>query len=78
MSYGNLVVMFNGHEVGHHATAADALEGWVEVADCYDRGQGEKFIRTDYPTNALITRRLYGDVTIRYRGIPLLRASAGH
>ena len=78
MSKENWAVTLNGHGImPRQVAAADALEGWIEVVDYYDRGQGKKPIVTHKPTE-LVTRRLYGDVTIRYRGIPLLRASARH
>lgn len=71
-------VTLNGHRIeAWQVVAADALDGWIEVVDYFDRGQAKKPIVTAHP-KLFVTRRLYGCVTIRYRGISLPRAAAGH
>lgn len=69
------IVRLNGHEItSNSVVAADALGGWLEVVDFYDRGQAKRPVVTRNPTR-IITRRLYGSVSIHYRGIPILRVS---
>ena len=69
-------ITLNGHRIeARQVIEADALDGWIEVVDYFDRGQAKNPIVTDHP-KLIVTRRLYGCVTIRYRGIPLPRATA--
>ena len=67
-------VTLNGHGgFESQVIAADALEGWVEVMDSWGQNpRGKKII----VQHNVISRRLYGDVRITYRGVSLLRAAA--
>lgn len=54
-------------------TAADSVEGWVDVIERNPRHEGGRVL---VHNGVIFKRRLYGGVVIRYRGIPLLRWEA--
>lgn len=72
---GDWRVQLNGCDIHPSLVReADTLGGWVEVYDSFARYPGGRGII--FVDGNTISRQLFGDVTIRFRGIPLLRVSA--
>lgn len=71
---GDWNVTLNGIRISPDmVTAADSVEGWVDVMERNPRHEGGRIL---VHNGVIFRRRLYGDVVIRYRGIPLLRSEA--
>ena len=70
---GDIRVYYNGYEVAERCLAADAEAGWVLVSDSYQYMQGKS--RRILVNGHLVYRRLWGDVRILLRGIPVPAAA---
>lgn len=80
----DVTVTLNGHRIEQMTSAADAVQGWVVVADSYRRvpvmpvrAIVAKYADLPESLEKRVFRRLYGDVKLEANGTPILRASVG-
>lgn len=62
-----------GHDVTDMCTAASMSDGWVEIIDSYKQHYGvERMAPIAIFRFGFLKRRLYGEVRVTVRGIPVL------